>query len=194
MYLFAITALEQFVDNLNTTHQYLQNLISLPALKKSPGLFEKINDKLNELTNKTKPKTDEANISTGSATFKDKNANATNNPMINNNLIVFDTSQDDKRGEKMNVKMPEFNREKFNNIFYNFSSPNTPFGMVPNSSTVNQFNSKPKQSFESPGMSFQTNNIPNPSFFNAGNSGDLLGMGGMYYPGMSKKYFLIYFY
>jgi hypothetical protein len=184
MYLFATTALEQFVDNLSTTQQYLQNLISLPALKKSPVLFEKINDKYNELTNKNKQKTDEANISTGSATLKDKNSHSTHNPMINNNLIVFDTSQDDKRGDKMNVKMPEFNREKFNNIFYNFSSPNTPYG-IPTNPTVNQFNNKPKQNLESPGMGFQ-NNIPNPSFYNS-STGDVLGMGGMYYPGMSKN-------
>jgi len=181
MYLFATTALKQFVENLSTNPQYLQNLITIPALKKSPGLFEKINEKFNEMNNKNKPKLDEANISTGSATIKDKHTHATtHNPMINNNLIVFDTIQDDKRGEKMNVKMPEFNREKFNNVFYNFSSPTTPYGMATNP-TVSQYNAKPKQTFESPGMNFQ-NNIPGQSFY----SGDVMGMGAMYYPGMSK--------
>jgi hypothetical protein len=185
MYLFATTALEQFVDNLSNTPQYLQNLISLPALKKSPALFERINEKFNELTNKNKLRADEANVSTGSATLKDKHTHPTHNPMINNNLVVFDSAQEDKR-DKMNVKMPDFNREKFNNAFYNFSSPNNPYGMVqnPTLSAANQYpNVKPKQIFESQNVNYQ-NNLPGQSFFTV--AGDALGVGSMYYPGMSN--------
>jgi len=176
------------VDTLSNSPQYLQNLISLPALKKSPALFERINEKFNDLTNKNKLRTDDANISTGSASLKDKLGHHTHNPMINNNLVVFDSAQEDKR-DKMNVKMPDFNREKFNNAFYNFSSPNNPYGMVqnPTLTAANQF-VKPKQNFESPNVNFQTN-LPGQSFFTG--AGDALGIGGMYYPGMSNIIIII---
>lgn len=54
MFLFATTALEQFVDKLQQWPQYLSSLIAIPTLKNSPILFEKVNDKFNEINNKGK--------------------------------------------------------------------------------------------------------------------------------------------
>lgn len=54
MFLFATTALEQFVDKLHQWPQYLSSLVTIPTLKNSPLLYEKVNEKFNEVNNKGK--------------------------------------------------------------------------------------------------------------------------------------------
>jgi hypothetical protein len=54
MFLFATTALEQYVDKLHQWPQYLSSLMTIPTLKNSPLLYEKVNEKFNEINNKNK--------------------------------------------------------------------------------------------------------------------------------------------
>lgn len=54
MFLFASTALEQYVDKLHQWPQYLSSLMTIPTLKNSPLLYEKVNEKFNEINNKIK--------------------------------------------------------------------------------------------------------------------------------------------
>jgi hypothetical protein len=52
MFLFAVIALEQFVDKLNQWPQYLNSIVSLPTLKNNQMLYEKVTNKYNEINNK----------------------------------------------------------------------------------------------------------------------------------------------
>jgi hypothetical protein len=56
MFLFAVIALEQFVDKLNQWPQYLNSIVSIPTLKNNQLLYEKVTSKFNEINNKTKGK------------------------------------------------------------------------------------------------------------------------------------------
>ena len=56
MFLFAVIALEQFVDKLNQWPQYLNSIVSIPTLKNNLLLFEKVTSKFNEINNKNKEK------------------------------------------------------------------------------------------------------------------------------------------
>jgi len=56
MYLFATTALEQFLDKIHQWPQYLSSLISISTLKNCPHLYEKVIEKFNEINNKNKGK------------------------------------------------------------------------------------------------------------------------------------------
>jgi hypothetical protein len=131
MYIFATLALEQFVDKLQSSPQYLQNLISIPAIKNNPNLYEKINDKFNEMSMKSKNKLEDGSYQKSG----------------NNNFIVFDSQHEDKRGEKLNVKMPEFNKDKFNNVYFNVSNAanvhSSQFNMMQNNNVLpGQYSSK----------------------------------------------------
>jgi len=113
MFLFGVTALEEFVDKLHQWPQYLSNLITIPALKNCPHLFEKVNEKYNEINNKNKNKD---NQSDGKNQFQFNN--------VVNNLNNFDFQNEEKRSNKDLThvsKMPIFANEEFNRNFKNMS-------------------------------------------------------------------------
>lgn len=56
MFLFAVIALEQFVDKLNQWPQYLNSIVSIQTLKNNSQLFEKVSNKFNEVNNSKKLK------------------------------------------------------------------------------------------------------------------------------------------
>lgn len=110
MFLFATTALEQFVDKLHQWPQYLTSLITIQTLKNSPQLFDKVNEKFNEINNKTKGK---ENIQGDG-----KNQYQFNNMV--NNIINFDFQIEEKRSNKdlsQVSKMPVFPNDEFNRNF-----------------------------------------------------------------------------
>lgn len=171
MYLFGTIALEQFIDKLPASPQYLQSLVAIPALKNSPTLYEKINEMFNESNAKAKLKDDSAQ--------RDKSTGA--HP---SNYIVFDNQQEDKRAEKMNIKMPEFNKEKFTNNYINMSNPanvsNVPFSMMHNQAT-GQFKPAIKTSSEG-GINF-SNLQNNPPFYPSDVGGStMFNIGGVPFP------------
>jgi hypothetical protein len=106
MFLFATTALEQFVDKLPQWPQYLSSLITIPALKNNSILFEKVN----EINNKSKGK--------DSIQGDGKNQYQFNNMV--NNIINFDFQIEEKRSNKdlsQVSKMPVFPNDEFNRNF-----------------------------------------------------------------------------
>ena len=56
MFLFAVIALEQFVEKLNQWPQYLNSIVSISTLKNNQLLYEKVTFKFNEMNNTKKPK------------------------------------------------------------------------------------------------------------------------------------------
>lgn len=111
MFLFAVTALEQFVDKLHQWPQYLNSIVTIPALKNNPQLFEKVNEKYNEINNKNKGRDNSNQI--------DPKNNFQFNNMVNN-LLNFDYQIEEKRSNKdlsQVSKMPVFPNDEFNRNF-----------------------------------------------------------------------------
>jgi len=116
MFLFATTALEQFVDKLHQWPQYLSSLVAIQSLKNCPMLFEKVNEKFNEINNKGKGGKDN-NQAHGKNQFQINN-------MVNN-IINVDFQVEEKRSNKdLNQvsKMPVFPNDEFNRNFKTIAS------------------------------------------------------------------------
>ncbi len=116
MFLFATTALEQYVDKLYQWPQYLSSIVTIPSLKNSPLLYEKVTEKFNEINNKSKvgKESNQADV---------KNQFQFNN-MVNNNFN-FDFQIEEKRSNKdlcQVSKMPVFPNDEFNRNFKSIAS------------------------------------------------------------------------
>lgn len=124
MFLFAVTALEQFIDKLQQWPQYLTSLVQITGLKNSPALFDRVNEKFNEINNKNKIKDNAQG---------DGKTNYQYNNMVNN-IINFDIQVEEKRSNKdlsQISKMPVFPNDEFNRNFKNVSSNEKPIQAVP---------------------------------------------------------------
>ena len=118
MFLFATTALEKFVDKLHQWPQYLSSLVTIPSLKNSPLLYDKVNEKFNEINNKGKAGKE-------SSQGDGKNQFQFNNMVNINYLINFDFQIEDKRSNKdlsQVSKMPVFPNDEFNRNFKTIAS------------------------------------------------------------------------